>query len=56
MEEYKNEKMSKLIPFALFIDNYFRKKQLIKPPVLLELVAPAIFNQEYDLEDNNASI
>jgi len=47
-EEYKQMRMSKLIPFALFIDKYFHKQNLGKLPPLLELVAHALFKEEYE--------
>jgi hypothetical protein len=46
-DELHNIQMAKLIPFSLFIDKYFHKKGLWDQPPLLELAAPAIFNEEY---------
>jgi hypothetical protein len=48
IEEYKQIRMSKLIPFSLFIDKYFDKKGYWKLPPILELVAPALFKEEMD--------
>ncbi|REE01309.1 hypothetical protein [Marinoscillum furvescens] len=45
IEEYKQMRMSKLIPFPMFIDKYFHKQGLWKLPPLLELVAPALFKE-----------
>jgi hypothetical protein len=46
--EYKQMRMSKLIPFSMFIDKYFHKEGLWKLPPLLDLVAPALFKEEYE--------
>jgi len=46
IEEYKQMRMSKLIPFSLFIEKYFDKQGLWKLPPILELVAPALFKNE----------
>lgn len=56
IEEYKQMRMSKLIPFPIFIDKYFHKQGLWKLPPLLELVAPALFKEEYDEKQNRASL
>lgn len=48
LEEYKQMRISKLIPFALFIDRYFHKHGLWKLPPILDLVAPALFKEEYE--------
>lgn len=48
LEEYRQMRMSKLIPFSIFIDKYFHKHNLWKLPPLLELVAPALFKEEYE--------
>lgn len=47
LEDYKQMRMSKLIPFSIFIDNYFRKQNLWKAPPLLDLVAPTLFKDDY---------
>lgn len=47
LEEYKQMRMSKLVPFSMYIEKYFHKLDLWKLPPLLELVAPALFNEEY---------
>lgn len=46
IEEYKQIRMSKLIPFSLFIDKYFDKQSFWKLPPILEIVAPALFKEE----------
>jgi hypothetical protein len=46
LEEYKQMRMSKLIPFSIFIDRYFHKHGFWKLPPLLEIVAPALFKEE----------
>lgn len=51
IEEYKQMRMSKLIPFSIFIDNYFRKQNLWKQPPLLDIVAPTLFKEEYQKEE-----
>lgn len=48
LEEFKQMRMSKLIPFSVFIDNFFHKHGLWKLPPLIELVAPALFKEEYE--------
>lgn len=53
LEEYKQMRMSKLIPFSLFIDKYFGKHGLWKLPPLLEMVAPALFKEEYEEKEKN---
>ena len=55
LEEYKQMRMSKLIPFSMFIDKYFRKHGLWKLPPLLELVAPALFKEEYEAKETSKS-
>ncbi len=50
-DEYKQMRMSKLIPFSMFIDKYFHKEGLWKLPPLLELVAPALFKEEYEAKE-----
>jgi hypothetical protein len=47
--------MSKLIPFSIFIDKYFHKQNLWKMPPLLELVAPALFKEEYEAKEASKS-
>lgn len=51
LEEYKQMRMSKLIPFSMFIDKYFHKEGLWKLSPLLELVAPALFKEEYEAKE-----
>jgi hypothetical protein len=53
LEEYKQMRMSKLIPFSIFIDRFFHKQGLWKLPPLLELVAPALFKEEYQDKKGN---
>ncbi|WMN07876.1 hypothetical protein QYS48_30200 [Marivirga arenosa] len=48
LEEYKQMRMSKLIPFSVFIDRYFHENGLWKLPPLLDLVAPELFKEEYE--------
>lgn len=50
LEAYKQMRMSKLIPFSIFIDNYFRKQKLWQAPPLLDLVAPALFKEDFQEE------
>jgi len=47
LEEYKQMRMSKLIPFSFFIEKYFKEKGLSRLPPLLKMVAPAIFKEDY---------
>jgi hypothetical protein len=51
LEDYKQMRMSKLIPFSMFIDNYFHKQNLWKLPPLLEMVEPALFKEEYEIKE-----
>ncbi len=55
LEEYKQIRMQKLIPFSMFIDKYSRKQGLWKPPPLLKLVAPALFKDEYEAKEAGKS-
>lgn len=50
LEEYKQMRMSKLIPFSIFIDRYFHKQNLWKSPPLLDIVAPTLFKEDYQKE------
>ncbi|TDS11014.1 hypothetical protein [Sphingobacterium paludis] len=52
LEEYKQMRMSKLVPFSMYIDKYFHKQGLWKLSPLLELVAPTLFKEEYDERKN----
>jgi hypothetical protein len=45
-EDYKSFILAKYVPFSLFIDNYFRKKNIGKMPPALEQVAPALFKDQ----------
>jgi len=47
-EEYEKVIMSKLIPFSIFINNYFYfyRQNLWEKPPLLEEVAPSLFEEE----------
>jgi len=56
LEEYKQMRMSKLIPFSMFIDKYFHKNGLHKLPPLLELVAPSLFKEEYQDKKVNLNV
>ncbi len=51
LEEYKQMRMYKLIPFSIFIDKYFYKKGLWKLPPLLETVGLALFKDEYEAKE-----
>jgi hypothetical protein len=62
MEDYQQMRMSKLIPFSVFIDKYFNANKLWKLPPQLNLVISAIFKEEFekrqavkieDLSDND---
>jgi len=46
-EEFKQMRMSKLIPFSLFIEKCFQKNGYWKLPPLLETIAPSLFKEEY---------
>lgn len=48
IEEYKQYRMSKLIPFSLFISRYFDVENIWKPPPIMDLVAPALFKEEFE--------
>ncbi len=48
LEEDKRIRMSKLIPSSMFIYNYFNRHGLRKMSPLMEMVAPAIFKEEYE--------
>jgi len=45
-EQYKKNRMSKLIPFSLFLAKYFDKHDLWKVPPIMDVVAPALFADE----------
>lgn len=47
IEEYKQYRMSKLIPFSLFITKYFDVQGIWKSPPIMDLVAPALFEEEF---------
>lgn len=51
-EQYKRARMSKMIPFSLFITKYFDKHDLWKVPPIMEVVATALFKEE--IEKNRA--
>ncbi|MBD1425667.1 hypothetical protein [Sphingobacterium arenae] len=48
LDNQKEMLMSKLIPFSLFINNCFESRGLWKSPPLLDLIAPALFKEEYE--------
>ncbi|MGC4034441.1 MAG: hypothetical protein QM764_00675 [Chitinophagaceae bacterium] len=48
MEDFKQRKMSTVIPFSLFIDRFFKEHNLWKLPPLLDIVAPNLFKEEYE--------
>lgn len=54
-EKIKDMRISKLIPFSLFIDKLFKKMGLNENPPLLELVAPVLFKGEF-VGNNDKSI
>jgi hypothetical protein len=45
-EQYKKNRMSKMIPFSLFIAKYFDKHSLWSVPPIMDVVAPALFAEE----------
>lgn len=51
-EEYKQMRMSKLVPFSMFINKYFHKQKLWKRPPLIDLVASELFKEEYNERKN----
>lgn len=51
--ETKSYLMSKQIPFSFFIDNYFSEKGIRKLPILLNIVAPALFEEEQLEKETN---
>lgn len=55
LEEYKQMRMSKLIPFAIFINKYFHKCGFWKLPPLLEIIPPSLFKEDYEVsaKENN---
>lgn len=55
IKEYKQMRMSKLIPFSMFIDDHFRKQGLWRRPELLEMVPAALFQKEYETKEFNQS-
>jgi hypothetical protein len=44
----KQMRMSKLIPFSIFMDKYFHEKGFWRLPALLKIVAPALFKEQYE--------
>lgn len=48
LEECKQYRLSKLIPFSVFINNYFHKHGIKKLPPILNLVTPALFRDEME--------
>jgi hypothetical protein len=51
-EEFKQIKMSKLIPFSVFINKYFNKKDVWKLPPIMNLIGPALFKEEFAIREN----
>jgi len=45
-ENYKSMRMTKLIPFSMFIDNYIHDHFSWKQPPLIDILAPVLFNVE----------
>lgn len=52
LEERKKAIRSKLIPFSMFIDNYFHRKSISKSPSLLDLVVPSLFKEDHERENS----
>ncbi|MEJ5092719.1 hypothetical protein GEO21_21985 [Sphingobacterium faecium] len=48
LDEFKQMRLSKLIPFSKFIDSYFEKHCKCVPPKILDIVGPALFQEEYE--------
>lgn len=46
IEMYKQQRISKLLPFSLYIERYFGQHNLHKLPPILEVVAPALFKED----------
>jgi len=42
-EEWSEYRLSKMIPFSLFIDRYFSKNNLIERPDIINTILPAVF-------------
>lgn len=55
LEELKQMKISKLVPFSVFIDKYFHKNGLWKLPPQLDIVVPALFKEELEGKGANES-
>ena len=49
--DYSAFLMSKFIPFAQFINNYFNSKGINKIPAILDMVSPALFSEKFEKED-----
>lgn len=47
-QEYTKYRMSKLIPFSIFIEKYFNKHDLWELPPLLDVVGPALFQVDFE--------
>jgi hypothetical protein len=48
IEEYEEYRLSKLIPFSLFISRYFDTQGIWKLPPVVEVVAPTLFREEFE--------
>lgn len=51
-EEAKEYRMGKMIPFSLFLTKYFDKLGIRKLPPIVDLVAPALFREEFEQRQN----
>ncbi len=45
-EQYKSDRMAKMIPFSLFLTKYFNKHNLWTVPPIMDVVAPELFKGE----------
>ena len=53
-DEAKSNRISKLLPFDAFVSNYFAQKGGWKLPPIVDIVAPALFKDEYEARTENA--
>lgn len=47
-EKYKRDRMSKMLPFSLFITKYFDKHDFWKVPPIMDVVVPELFKEEIE--------
>jgi hypothetical protein len=52
-EEAKGQLLEKAMPFASFIDNYFKQKGLKKIPPLMDFIVPELFSQDHNNEEHS---